>query len=93
MLASSRTWRAASGWPSSFWLGEIAHAAPRMLAGLPLLLCWGMRDLAFPPRFMDRFREEFRDVTVRRLDARHFFQEDAPAELSDAIERFLAPKS
>ena len=74
---------------SSFWLGEIAHAVPRMLAGLPLLLTWGMRDLAFPPRFMDRFREDFRDVTVRRLDARHFIQEDAPAEISEAIEQFL----
>jgi haloalkane dehalogenase len=78
---------------SSFWLGEIAHAAPRMLAGLPMLLTWGMRDLAYPPRFMDRFREDFRDVTVRRLDARHFIQEDAPAEISEAIERFLAPGS
>jgi haloalkane dehalogenase len=78
---------------SSFWLGEIAHAVPRMLAGLPLLLTWGMRDLAFPPRFMDRFREDFRDVTVRRLDARHFIQEDAPAEISEAIEQFLAPRA
>jgi haloalkane dehalogenase len=74
---------------SSFWLGEIAHAAPRMLGGVPLLLTWGMRDLAFPPRFMDRFREDFRDVTVCRLDARHFIQEDAPSEISAAIDRFV----
>jgi haloalkane dehalogenase len=77
---------------SAFWLGEIAHAAPRMLRGVPLLLTWGMRDLAFPARFMDRFREDFRDVSVCRLDARHFIHEDAPADVSDAMERFLAPK-
>jgi haloalkane dehalogenase len=78
---------------SSFWLGEIAHAVPRILVNVPLLLTWGMHDLAFTPRFMDRFREDFRSVSVRRLDARHYIQEDSPAEVSDAIERFLRPRA
>jgi haloalkane dehalogenase len=74
---------------SSFWLGELAHAVPRMLANVPLLLTWGMHDLAFPARFMDRFREDFRSVKLCRLDAKHLIQEDAPLEMSEAVEGFL----
>lgn len=74
---------------SSFWLGEIAHAAPRMLRDVPLLLAWGVHDLAFPPGFMDRFRRDFAQVTVERLDAGHYAQEDAAGPMADAIGRFL----
>ena len=76
---------------SDFWLGEIAHAVPRILRDVPLLLTWGMHDPVFTPRFMDHFREDFRSVIVRRLDARHFIQEDTPAKLSEAVESFLKP--
>ncbi len=73
-----------------FWLGEIAHAAPRMLGKVPLLLTWGVQDFAFTPRFMDRFRSDFKNVTVRRIDARHYVPEDAPEEVAEAIEEFLS---
>lgn len=74
---------------SSFWLSEIAHAVPRVLGNVPLLLAWGVHDLAFPMRLLDRFRQDFRAVKVRRLDAKHFIPEDAPAEISEAVEGFL----
>lgn len=74
---------------ASFWLGEVAHAVPRVLGRKPLLLAWGAHDPAFPPRLARRFRSDFDDVTVRGLDARHFVQEDAPGELADAIGTFL----
>ncbi|MSR37007.1 MAG: alpha/beta fold hydrolase [Gemmatimonadetes bacterium] len=74
---------------ASFWLGEIAHAVPRQLRNIPLLLTWGVQDFAFTPRFMDRFRDDFKHVTVRRLDARHYVPEDAPEEIAEAIEEFL----
>ena len=74
---------------STFWLGEIAHAVPRVLRNVPLLLTWGVHDLAFTPRLMDRFRADFALARVRRLDARHYIQEDAPREISEAIEEFL----
>jgi haloalkane dehalogenase len=74
---------------SSFWLSEIAHAAPRVLGNVPLLLAWGAHDLAFPQRLMDRFRQDFRAVKVRRLDAKHLVHEDVPAEVSEAVEGFL----
>ncbi|MGD2070276.1 MAG: alpha/beta fold hydrolase [Gemmatimonadota bacterium] len=75
---------------SSFWLGEIADAVPRTLGHVPLLLTWGIGDLAFPSRMMDRFRADFRNVTVRRLDAKHFIQEDQPGEIAQAIQAFLS---
>ena len=59
------------------------------LRDVPLLLTWGIHDLGFRPSMMDRFREDFRNVTVRRLDAKHYIQEDAPAEISEAIAQFL----
>ena len=74
---------------ASFWLGELAHAVPRVLGSVPLLLAWGVHDFAFTPHFMDRFRRDFKRVTVRRLDASHYVPEDAPAELAEAIEEFL----
>lgn len=71
------------------WLANLADEVPRVLANVPLLLTWGVLDFAFTPKFMDRFRDDFRLVTVRHLDAKHFIQEDAPAEISRAIEEFL----
>jgi hypothetical protein len=38
---------------------------------------------------MERFREGFRLVRVHRLDAKHYIQEDAPAEIAEAIQGFL----
>jgi hypothetical protein len=39
---------------------------------------------------MERFREDFHLARVHRLDAKHYIQEDAPAEIAAAIEGFLA---
>lgn len=71
------------------WLAELAEDVADHLANVPLLLAWGMGDRAFPPAHMGRFRDDFRLVRVERLDARHFIQEDAPAELAAAIAGFL----
>ncbi len=71
------------------WLANLADEVPSVLANVPLLLTWGIHDFAFTPKFMERFRGDFRLVTVRHLDAKHFIQEDAPAEISRAIEEFL----
>ena len=38
---------------------------------------------------MERFREPFNIVRLQRLDAKHYIQEDAPKEISEAIESFL----
>jgi haloalkane dehalogenase len=76
--------------PSADWLAEMEMEVPTRLGHLPLLLTWGMDDLAFTPPFMDRFRRDFRKVRVVRLDARHLIQEDSPREVSQAIHEFLS---
>ncbi len=74
---------------ASFWLGEVAHAVPRMLGDLPLLLVWGEGDFAFKPSFIDRFRRDFRTVSVEMIEAKHYIQEDAPEAVVQAIRVFL----
>ena len=74
------------GW--SFF-DEIAGEVPGTLGDHPLLLTWGMSDPVFGTSFMDRFRSDFADVQVERLDGRHFIQEDCPGEIAQAIQEFL----
>ncbi|MFC1574545.1 alpha/beta fold hydrolase [Gemmatimonadota bacterium] len=74
---------------SANWLGELEYQVRSELAHLPLLLTWGMEDLAYTPSFMDVFLKDFQDTRVVRLDARHFVQEDQPAEVSAALTEFL----
>jgi hypothetical protein len=38
---------------------------------------------------MERFREDFNASQLVRLDAKHYIQEDTPAEVASAIEGFL----
>lgn len=71
------------------WLGTLQDDVRDRLPNVPLLLAWGAHDLAFPPRLMERFREDFRLVRVQRLDAKHFIQEDAPGEMASAVQTFL----
>ncbi|MFV2006747.1 MAG: alpha/beta fold hydrolase [Longimicrobiales bacterium] len=71
------------------WLREIEANVAFELGRLPLLLTWGMHDLAFTPGFMKRFRSDFESVSIVRLEAKHYIQEDAPAEIATAIKTFL----
>jgi haloalkane dehalogenase len=75
---------------SANWLGQIEMDVRRKLSQLPLLLTWGIDDLAFTPAFMDTFLRDFTDASAVRLDAKHYVQEDAPGELANAIEDFLS---
>lgn len=75
---------------SANWLGQLEIDVRRELREMPLLLTWGMEDLAFTPAFMDTFLRDFDNASVVRLDAKHFVQEDQPGELSKAIQDFLA---
>lgn len=71
------------------WLDELRQDVEDRLANVPLLLTWGLHDLMYPRAFMERFREPFNIVRLQRLDAKHYIQEDAPKEISEAIESFL----
>lgn len=73
------------------WLAELFEAVRGSLSSKPLLLVWGTRDNAFPPkRTIPRWREVFEDrVVVALPGAKHYIQEDAPNQIADAvIQRF-----
>jgi haloalkane dehalogenase len=74
----------------SAWLRELERRVRDELSNVPLLLTWGLGDVLFDRSYMERFREDFQMVRIRRLDARHYIQEDAPAEIAEAIEGFLS---
>jgi len=75
---------------SANWLAQLESDVRKHLTHLPLLLTWGMDDLAFTPAFMDTFLAHFQKSSVVRLDAKHYVQEDAPGEVSEAVGEFLA---
>jgi haloalkane dehalogenase len=74
---------------ASAWLGDLEDAVLGKLSHVPILLAWGVHDQVFTKRFLERFREGFRMAEVKRLDAKHYIQEDAPAEIAAAISAFL----
>ncbi len=74
---------------AALWLGTIADEVPDVLGDLPLLLTWGIYDQFFGSALMERFKADFKNVRTTRLDAKHYIQEDAPAEIAKAIEAFL----
>ena len=59
------------------------------LADLPALIVWGMRDPAFPPRLLARWREALPQAEVVELPVGHWPQEEAPDEVTEAVRRFL----
>lgn len=79
----------ASGpWYDALW------AQRERLARLPLLLCWGMKDPAFGPEALERWREAFPSAAVEEVEeAGHFVQEEAPARAVAAIRRWSASRA
>jgi len=72
------------------WLADLAAGVERALAKKPLLIVWGMRDPVFRASMIASWRATFADHRLVELpSAKHYIQEDAPAEISRAIlERF-----
>jgi len=71
------------------WLAELAEAVPRELGSKRVLITFPMRDVAFRPGdVLPRMRAAFTDVEVVELPrAKHYFLEDAPREVAEAIAR------
>jgi haloalkane dehalogenase len=60
------------------------------LREIPTLIIWGMKDTAFQPYQLARWQSLLPDADIRRLDsAGHWPHEEEPAEVVDAIARFL----
>ncbi len=71
---------------SGDWLENLETQVKANLASKPVLLVWGMKDMAFRPKFLTRMKEVFTDrVVVEIPHAKHYIQEDAPDEIITAI--------
>jgi haloalkane dehalogenase len=57
----------------------------------PKMLIWGMKDWCFRPECLYRFKNHWPNATVHELkDAGHYVIEDAPAEVGQFVDKFLA---
>ena len=75
---------------STDWYESLWRRRER-IAGKPALLLWGMKDPAFGPDALARWKGAFRDFSVVELpEAGHFVQEEAPEEAARSIAEFLA---
>jgi len=67
-------------------LARLERDVPAKLGTKRALITWGMRDLGFRPNMIARMAAAFEDCQIVRLaEARHYIQEDAPAEIAEAI--------
>jgi haloalkane dehalogenase len=60
----------------------------RLLA-LPALVIWGMKDPAFRPTLLSRWHAALPQATVVELPVGHWPQEEAPDEVTRALQTFL----
>jgi len=69
------------------FLAELAESVPRRLGHKRVLVTFPMRDVAFKAGdVLPRMREAFSDIEIVELpDAKHYFVEDAPDEVAQAI--------
>ena len=85
LWALARALYASNPWFESLWQRR------ERLRGIPALLLWGLRDPAFPARFLARWREALPEAQVRTFeDAGHFVPEEQPAEVAEAVRAFLS---
>jgi haloalkane dehalogenase len=57
---------------------------------IPVSIIWGLRDTAFRPHVLARWRKELPDAAVLALDnAGHWPHEEAPSEVAEAIAEFM----
>jgi cis-3-alkyl-4-acyloxetan-2-one decarboxylase len=61
------------------------------LTGVPVLICWGMRDFVLDEQILARWEKIFPAAQVHRFpEAGHYVLEDAAAQVVPLVERFLA---
>jgi haloalkane dehalogenase len=72
------------------WHDSIYNKREKLL-GKPMLLLWGMKDKFFPAETMiPKWQAAFPQAKLVKLEnSGHFFQEEAPQEVSKAIREFL----
>ena len=72
-------------------LERLSREVPEKLGSKPALITWGMQDFGFRPAMIAKMRAALDDVVVLELPrAKHYIQEDAPAEIAEAIAKRFA---
>lgn len=85
LWALARALYASRPWYESLWERR------ERLRGIPTLLLWGLRDPAFTPQFLARWRAALPDAQVRTFaEAGHFVIEEQPAATAEALRAFLS---
>lgn len=75
----------ATDWLRSIWEARDAFTSK------PALICWGLKDIAFRRKELERWKGELADVEVYEFeDCGHFLAEEAPERLLPALRAFLA---
>ena len=73
---------------SAFYRDEYSHMDA--LRSIPVSIIWGLKDTAFRPHHLARWRRELPNASVLALDnAGHWPHEEAPSEVAEAIAEFL----
>jgi haloalkane dehalogenase len=74
----------ASDWLTEVWNDRAAFT------GKPALLLWGLKDIAFRRKELERWQAELADTQVRELPEHgHFLGEEAPAIVAAEIDGFI----
>ena len=74
----------ASDWLDSIWRERAAFADK------PTLIVWGLQDIAFRKKELDRWKSELSDIEVHEFEnCGHFLAEEAPEELANALRAFM----
>ncbi len=71
-------------------LVEGTQAKLGALAGLPMLVCWGMKDFVFDRHFLKEWKRRFPSAEVHAFpDCGHYILEDAKEEVIPLIKDFI----
>ena len=74
---------------STAWLGNL-WTRKSVIADKPMLIVWGMKDIAFREKELNVWLDTFPDAEVVRLaKVGHYVQEEGATELGQAVKQFL----
>ncbi len=75
----------------SYSLGRYLDDNLHQLTGIPMLICWGMKDFVFDPAYFAEWRHRFPEAEYHTFEnAGHYLLEDEPEAVGKLVADFLA---